>query len=139
MHILHFVSLIFADLIRFPDIIDPQFCPRPDSKNKKSDDYVESKGVLGLRYSTSLHYAIGHLRRADGALPSHSSGRQALALLDRSSSRFYFFFCIVEALFVLMVYFILIPQLWQILSPSYPANLRLVVLLLVEQRCWAYA
>ena len=99
MHILHFVSLIFADLIRFPDIPNPQFCPRPDSKNKKSDDYVESKGVLGLRYSTSLHYAIGHLRRADGALPPHSSGRKALDLLDRNSSRFYFFSALKLVLF----------------------------------------
>ena len=71
--------------IRFPDIENPHLCPRPDSKNKKADDYVESKGVLGYRYSTSLHYAIARLRRVDGALPAHSSGKKALDLLDTQS------------------------------------------------------
>ena len=52
----------------------PQFCPWPDTKHQKSEDYVASKGVLGfkLRYSTSLHYTIAHLRRADGAQTAHS-------------------------------------------------------------------
>ena len=57
-------------------------CLRLDSKTKKSDDYVESKGVLSLRYSTSMHYTIAHLRRVDGALPQHSRGRKALDLRD---------------------------------------------------------
>ena len=61
---------MFADAIMFQDIANPQFCPQ-DAKNKKSDDYVESKGVLGLKFSTSLHYAIAHLSRADGALPAY--------------------------------------------------------------------
>lgn len=95
LQILHIVLLMFDDAIRFPDIHDPQFCPRPDSKNKKSDAYVESKGVLGIRYSTSLHYTIAHLRRADGTLPPHASGRKAMDLLDvRSPPRF--FACFVE-------------------------------------------
>ena len=81
---------MFAETIRFLDIPNPQFCPRTDTKNKKSEDYVESKGVLDLRYSTSLHYAIiTHLRRANSALPAHASGRKAVDLLDvRSPARF---------------------------------------------------
>ena len=79
---------MFADAIRFPDIANPQFCPRLDAKNKKSDFDVESKGVLGLKYGTFLHYAIAHLRRADGAVPPHTSGRKAMDLLDvRSPAR----------------------------------------------------
>lgn len=86
---LDFVLLMFAGAIRFPDILNPQFCPKPDSKAKKSSEYVESKSVLGLRYSTSLHYTIAHLRRADGAFPPHSSGRKAMNLLDvKSPARF---------------------------------------------------
>ena len=65
---------MFADAIRFPDIPNPQFCPRPDTKNKKSEDYVESKGVLGLRYTTTLHYTIAHISRlgAECALPAEA-------------------------------------------------------------------
>ena len=80
---------MYAGVIRYPDIHDPQFCPRPDSKKKKSEDYVESKGVLGMRYSSSLHYTIAHLRRADGALPAHATGRKAMDLLNvHSAPRF---------------------------------------------------
>ena len=75
-----------SEAIRFPGISDPQFCPRPDSKAKKAVDYVESKSALAMQYSASLHYAIGHRRRVDRALPAHSSGRKALDLLDADSS-----------------------------------------------------
>ena len=55
---------------------------RSDSKIKKADDYVESKGVLGYKYNTSLHYAIAGLCSVDGALPAHSRGKKALDLID---------------------------------------------------------
>ena len=71
--------------IKVPDIENQQLCPGPDSKNKKADDYVESKGVLGCRYSTSLHYAIASLCSVNGALPAHSRGKKALYLLDTQS------------------------------------------------------
>ena len=64
---------MYADAIRFPDIPNPQFCSLQHTKHKKSEDYVQSKGFLGLRYSTSMHYAIAHLSRADSAQPAHSS------------------------------------------------------------------
>ena len=59
-------------------------CPRPDSKKKEADDYVKSKGVLGYKYSSNLHYAIASLCSADRALPAHSSGVDgALPALER--------------------------------------------------------
>jgi len=58
-------------------------CPPPDAKAKKSADYVESKGVLAEKYDVLLHFAIAHMRRVDGALPPHSSGRKALDLLAK--------------------------------------------------------
>ena len=94
MHILQITSLMFADAIRFQDIAYPQFCSRPDAKNKKSDDYVESKGV---RLSWRLGFEVQHISalcycpppRADGALPPHTSGRKAMDLLDvHSPARF---------------------------------------------------
>ena len=58
-------------------------CPPPDAKAKKSAEYVESKGVLAEKYDVLLHFAIAHMRRVDGALPPHSSGRKALDLLAK--------------------------------------------------------
>ena len=42
---------------------------------------INAKGVLAERYDVLLHFAIAHMRRADGALAPHSSGRKALDLL----------------------------------------------------------
>ena len=60
-------------------------CPPPDAKAKKSGEYVESKGVLAEKYDVLrvLHFAIAHMRRVDGALPPHSSGRKAVDLLAK--------------------------------------------------------
>ena len=58
-------------------------CPTPDANAKKSAEYVESKGVLAEKYDVLLHFAIAHMRRVDGALPQHSSGRKALDLLAK--------------------------------------------------------
>ena len=58
-------------------------CPPPDTKAKTSAEYVESKGVLAEKYDVLLHLAIAHIRRVDGALPPHSSGRKALDLLAK--------------------------------------------------------
>ena len=57
------------------------FCPPPDKKNKTSPDYKESLGVLGVRYDPSMHFAIAHLRRADGALAPLANGTKMLNLL----------------------------------------------------------
>ena len=65
----------------FPDITSTIVCPPPDAKAKKAADYVESKGVLAERYDVLMHFAIAHMRRADGALPPHSSGRKTLNFL----------------------------------------------------------
>ena len=62
-------------------------CPPPDAKAKKSADYVESKGVLAEKYDVLLHFAIAHMRRVDGALPPHSSGRKALDLLAKEGEQ----------------------------------------------------
>ena len=71
--------------VRFPQANSAKFCPPPDRKDKKSADYTESVGQLGLdpasTYDVNLHYAIAHLRRVDGALPPTGSGRKALDLL----------------------------------------------------------
>ena len=62
-----------------------KFCPPPDRKDKRSDDYTESVGQLGLdppsTYNVNLHYAIVHMRCADGALPPSAKGEKALDLL----------------------------------------------------------
>lgn len=78
------ICIILSDPVlcsSFPDIDSTIVCPPPDAKAKKRDDYVESKGVLAERYDVLLHFAIAHMRRADGALAPHSSGRKALDLL----------------------------------------------------------
>jgi len=56
-------------------------CPAPDAKAKKSDTYVESKGVLALRYDILMHFAIAYMRRLDGAEPPLACGRKSLDLL----------------------------------------------------------
>ena len=65
----------------FSDIDSTIVCPPPASKAKRAADYVESKGVLAEHYDIMMHFAIAHMRRADGALPQHSSGRKALDFL----------------------------------------------------------
>jgi len=65
----------------FSDIDSTIVCPPPDPKAKRAADYVESKGVLAERYDVMMHFAIAHMRRADGVLPPHSSGRKALDFL----------------------------------------------------------
>ena len=77
-------------------------CPPPDSKNKRSDTYVEAKGILAAKYDIHLHMAIGHLRRADGALPNHSSGRKALDLLGEPGKPRYTVWCLLCAVFFFM-------------------------------------
>ena len=65
---------------------------KPAIKNAEIQAHLDlgmSKGVLGLRYNTPLHYTIAHLYRAYRALPQHLSIRKALDLLDvRSPARF---------------------------------------------------
>lgn len=77
------IYLSYAD--RFPQANVAKFCPPPDRKDKKADDYRESMGQLGLdppsSYDVNLHYAIAHMRRADGALPPMASGKKMLDLL----------------------------------------------------------
>jgi hypothetical protein len=73
-------------VVRFPQSKLARLCPAPDRKHKKADDYTESVGQLGLdppsTYDIQLHFAIAHMRRADGAAfqPS-SSGKKAMDLL----------------------------------------------------------
>ena len=75
---------------RFPDVDSPYFCPPPDAKETKSVEYKESLGVLGLQYDMPLHFAIAHMRRADGALPPNAAnGRKALDLLGAKGSKRY--------------------------------------------------
>lgn len=72
------------DRFRFPHVKNPKICPPPGKKSiKNSDEYQESehRGVLALEYDLQLHYALAHMRRADGALPPHQSGRLALHFL----------------------------------------------------------
>ena len=63
-------------------------CPPQGKKARNADDYDEADylGVLALdprnTYDPHLHYAIAHMRRADGALPPHeATGRKTLDFL----------------------------------------------------------
>ena len=63
-------------------------CPPQGKKARNADDYDEAEylGVLALdpklTYDPHLHYAIGHMRRADGALLQHEAiGRKTLDFL----------------------------------------------------------
>ena len=63
-------------------------CPPQGKRAKNADDYVEAEylGVLATdpknTYDAHLHYAIAHMRRADGALPPHeATGRKTLDFL----------------------------------------------------------
>ena len=128
---------MLASAVRFLEFENPQLCPRPDSKNMKADDYAKSKGVLDYKYSTSLHYAIALLRRVDGALPAHSSGKKALDFARHTQSKQVLLCAVLTFCPSSLALHSLLQR--QILPPQGPASVRLVVLLHVDSRCWASA
>ena len=64
---------------------NPKQCPPPGRKAKKEDDFEEVLGVMALdpktTYDMQLHFALAHMRRADGDLPPLNNGRKALDFL----------------------------------------------------------
>ena len=78
LHILHILPT-YTRCSRFRDIQNPKICPPQGKKAKNSDDYDEAEylGVMVLdprvTYDAHLHYAIAHMRRADGALSRSSA------------------------------------------------------------------
>ena len=103
-------------------------CPPPDAKAKKSAEYVESKGVLAEKYDVLLHFAIAHMRRVDGALPPHSSGRKAPDLLAKEGEHRWSLFPPCGALHNVSLHHL------QVLHPFSSTDLWLLVLLHVGER-----
>ncbi len=66
----------------------PYFCPPPSKRNtgNKDEDYEAGKidkvrSALGVAYCAELHFAVGHMRRWDGAYPNLANGTKAVDLL----------------------------------------------------------
>jgi hypothetical protein len=64
------------------------FCPPPSRRNtgsKDEDHEVEKidkvRSALGVSYKAELHFAVGHMRRWDGAYPVLSNGTKAVDLM----------------------------------------------------------
>lgn len=53
-------------------------CPPPLPKAKKDHDDGEAGALTGEDYDLMLHFAIGHMRRLDGALPDFDDGEKLL-------------------------------------------------------------
>ena len=61
-------------------------CAIKDTKRRAAADEGEEKlGALGHDYDILLHFAITHLRRADGALPSKQDGTKSCPRMQRRS------------------------------------------------------
>jgi hypothetical protein len=58
------------------------FCPPNPRRNTGSDAESEKvdkvRSALGLGYKAELHFAIGHMRRWDGAYPPLANGTKAV-------------------------------------------------------------
>jgi hypothetical protein len=64
------------------------FCPPPSKRNtgNKDEDYEAEKidkvrSALGVTYCAELHFAVGHMRRWDGAYPNLANGTKAVDLM----------------------------------------------------------
>jgi hypothetical protein len=61
------------------------FCPPDARRNTSKDEHSEKidkvLSALGLSYKPDLHYALGHMRRWDGAYPPLANGTKAVDLL----------------------------------------------------------
>ncbi len=64
------------------------FCPPPSKRNtgNKDDDYEAEKidkvrSALGVTYKAELHFAVGNMRRWDGAYPDLINGTRAVDLM----------------------------------------------------------
>jgi hypothetical protein len=56
-------------------------CPPSVAKAKSERDPTAVGPFQGVDYDLYLHYAIGHMRRVDGALPDFADGAKALDFL----------------------------------------------------------
>ena len=111
-----------------------QFGPLQGSKSKKSDDYVETKCVLGLRYSKSLHYTYWALQQSElCSAPAYERKEGAWFAWCQQSSQV--LLCVLLKIDSCLLRFIndSLQSLWG------PASVLSVVLLHLEQRYWAWA
>ncbi len=60
-----------------------------DQESEKMDKVRSDGSVLGVCYKPDLHYALGHMRRWDGAYPPLANGAKAVDLMitDEGKSR----------------------------------------------------
>ena len=67
------------------------FCPPIPRRNTGSDGESEKadklRSALGVFYKPELHYAIGHMRRWDGAYPPLANGNKAVDLLQTDDKK----------------------------------------------------
>lgn len=60
------------------------FCPPPPRRNTASGDAEKIdkvRSALGMHYQLDLHFAVGHMRRWDGAYPPLTNGTKAVSLM----------------------------------------------------------
>jgi hypothetical protein len=59
-----------------------RFCPPAARRNTSKDEKVDKVlSALGLCYKPDLHYALGHMRRWDGAYLPLANGTKAIDLV----------------------------------------------------------
>ena len=67
------------------------FCPPTPRRNTGSDAESEKvdkvRSALGVCYKPELHFAIGHMRRWDGAYPPLANGTKAVDLLQTDDKK----------------------------------------------------
>ena len=67
------------------------FCPPTPRRNTGSDAESERvdkvRSALGVCYKPELHFAIGHMRRWDGAYPPLANGTKAVDLLQTDDKK----------------------------------------------------
>ena len=61
------------------------FCPpvarRKTGSEQESEKVDKVRSALGVNYKKDLHYALGHMRRWDGAYPPLANGKKAVDLM----------------------------------------------------------
>jgi hypothetical protein len=66
------------------------FCPPPPKRSAskaETESMDKVRSALGNSYKPEVHYAVGHMRRFDGAYPNLSDGTKAVDFFAKKGPR----------------------------------------------------
>lgn len=67
------------------------FCPPPPRRstgdNEESEPLDSERSALGNAYNMAVHFAVGHMRRWDGAYPALNDGAKAVDWFAKKGER----------------------------------------------------